>query len=225
MVDHQARAPAVRAVEPADLQHHIEPGLEVEPVAAEPRRHQKAREPCGQHVLHRGIGNLPRLFGRRGALAEARGEGAHVGEHRLAGYGLCRCGHARNFVSHWCFRLRYMSITRRDNGKSKCTTPPSAAPAFASASPASAPAASAGSASRPATPRSSPRGSFTRRSGSASTSSTPRRPTAPKAWWAARSRRSRGTQVVVATKASVHRNGECAGRPSTWSRASTIRCA
>ena len=46
MVDHQARAPAMGAVEPADLDRDVEPGFEVEPIAAEPRRTKNRARPA-----------------------------------------------------------------------------------------------------------------------------------------------------------------------------------
>ena len=48
MMNHQARAPGVRGVGFADFAHDLEPGVEVEPVAAEPRRDKNAGDAGGE---------------------------------------------------------------------------------------------------------------------------------------------------------------------------------
>jgi hypothetical protein len=48
MMDHQAGAPAMRGVGLADFAHHLEPGVETEAIAAEPRRDEYAGDACGE---------------------------------------------------------------------------------------------------------------------------------------------------------------------------------
>src|SRR5262249_35247722 len=92
MMDHEACAPAVRRIDLADLQNGVEPCLEIEPVAAEARRHKDARKPGGNPLPSRLGGNLASLLCRLGALGEARSQSAHALDDLLPRDGLRRSG-------------------------------------------------------------------------------------------------------------------------------------
>ena len=81
VMDHQAAAPGMRGVGLADFAHHLEPGIEPEPVAAEPRRHQNAGDARGQQFIDQFPRHRPRFFRRGGALAEARRQFANPRQH------------------------------------------------------------------------------------------------------------------------------------------------
>jgi hypothetical protein len=51
VVDHEAPAPAVRRVDLADLQNDVEPGIEIESIAAKARRDQNSGQARGEHFL------------------------------------------------------------------------------------------------------------------------------------------------------------------------------
>ena len=74
MVDDQARAPGVRSVGLAEFDDDVHPGLEVEIVAAEPPRHQDARDARIQHVLRRLLRDGASRLGGVGARGKFRSQ-------------------------------------------------------------------------------------------------------------------------------------------------------
>jgi hypothetical protein len=84
MMDHQARAPGMRRVSFADLAYYLEPGVEIEAIAAMSRRNEDAGDAGGKQCVDRFPGTV-----RASSAAAARSRKSAVSERTRARTSLC----------------------------------------------------------------------------------------------------------------------------------------